>query len=556
MQQLAPMLRAVVAPLRGVTVFALLFAALWTGSGGRAAAEQAGETIYRQGLLPSGEPLRGQRSTGVDVQGAAAACVNCHRRSGLGTAEGRFLIPPISGKYLFRPHGTSPEDIDVRYGPQFRPDMHPYTEETLARAVRDGIGRDGRKLNELMPRFPLDDGSMKALTEYLTSLSSGPVPGVTGDTLHFATIITPDADPVRRQGTLDVLERFFADKNQFIRGGSHAMRTVKQVMYRVTRRWQLHVWELSGPPETWEDQLHERLAVEPVFAVVSGVGGKTWAPIHRFCEREAIPCLLPNVDLPVVAENDFYPVYFSRAVLLEGQLMAKRLRQHDNGRIMRRVIQVYRDGDIGEQSAQALRAGLEGAGPVFEGRALHAGDSKAQLARALADTKPGDAVVLWLGPADLALLPTSPGHGKGPSLVLVSGLMGGLEHAPLPPAWRARALLAYPFDLPEQRKVRMNFPLGWFAVRHIPVVDERIQSDTWLACRILAESMGGMLETFVRDYLVEQVESMLSKRLVNAYYPRLGLAPGQRFASKGGYLVRFDPADGDRLIADTAWIVP
>jgi hypothetical protein len=49
---------------------------------------------------------------------------------------------------------------------------------------------------------------------------------------------------------------------------------------------------------------------------------------------------------------------------------------------------------------------------------------------------------------------------------------------------------------------------------------------------------------------------MLSHRLVNGYYPRLGLAPGQRFASKGGYLVRFAQPGGTRLVADGEWIVP
>ena len=102
----------------------------------------------------------------------------------------------------------------------------------------------------------------------------------------------------------------------------------------------------------------------------------------------------------------------------------------------------------------------------------------------------------------------------------------------------------------------MGFPLGWFRVRQIPVVDERVQTDTYLACVILSETLGHMLDSFVRDYLVERVEMLLSHRLVNGYYPRLGLAPGQRFASKGGYLVHFVGAEGPALAADTAWRVP
>jgi hypothetical protein len=100
--------------------------------------------------------------------------------------------------------------------------------------------------------------------------------------------------------------------------------------------------------------------------------------------------------------------------------------------------------------------------------------------------------------------------------------------------------MAYPLDLPELRKVRMSFPLGWFNVRQIKVVDERVQTDTYLACVILSETVGHMLDSFVEDYLVE----------------RLGLAPGQRFASKGGYIVRFAEPAGTRLLADTGWVVP
>jgi hypothetical protein len=49
---------------------------------------------------------------------------------------------------------------------------------------------------------------------------------------------------------------------------------------------------------------------------------------------------------------------------------------------------------------------------------------------------------------------------------------------------------------------------------------------------------------------------MVSRRLANAYVPRLSLAPGQRFASKGGYLVRFTGPAAEAIAADGEWIVP
>jgi hypothetical protein len=513
----------------------------------------AGERVYRQGVLPSGEPLRGERNAGIRVEGEAAACVICHRRSGFGSAEGQIIIPPVTGTYLFRPRGKQIEDMDLRYLPQYKQNREAHTDASMARAIREGIGRNGQALSFLMPRFALDDATMASLIAYLKNLSVGPYAGVTADTLHFATIITPDADPVKRQGMLDVLERFFADKNEFVRGGQRTMQRSTGVSYRVVRRWQLHVWQLTGPEDTWEKQLQQRLAAEPVFAVISGLGGKTWAPVHHFCEQAAIPCLLPNVDLPVVEERDFYSLYFGKGVLLEAQLIAGQLSEAREKAGLHRLLQVYRVGDIGEPAAQALRAAAAAAGLTVEDRVIKAGATESDLAAGLNGAAAGDALMLWLRPDDLARLPAA---APAVTAAYVSGLMGNLENAPLPAAWRKVARMTYPADVPELRKFRMNFPLTWFKIRRIPLVAERVQSDTYLACGILAETLTDMLDSFVREYLVERIEDMLSYRAITGYYPRLGLAQGQRFASKGGYIVRFAEPAGTRVVADGAWTIP
>jgi hypothetical protein len=518
-----------------------------------------GEQLYREGQLPTGGPLRGERAGEPPLLGRDAACLQCHGRSGLGTVEGRIVVPPISGRVLFHPGERLPLDNGAsgdatHHVPPTPRDRRAYDDATLARAIREGVGADGRRLEYLMPRYDLDDASMHDLVTYLKHLSTGRVPGVTDSTLQFATIVTPDADPVARDGMINVLEQYFEEKNRFyatgdnspVPQGTHAIR------FRVQRRWQLHVWQLAGAPETWEEQLDQRLRREPVFAVISGLGGGTWEPIHRFCQRQAIPCLLPNVDLPVDAPGDFYPVYFSRGVLLEAQLVATRLAQVKGRDAAGRVVQVFRDDDIGAVAAARLRTAAP-QGATFVERRLAHDDGSRELARALNDAKPGDTIVLWLRAADLAALPAPP---DGIESVYVSGLMGGLEHAPLAPPWRSVSRIIYPYELPEQRSLRLNYPLGWFHLRQIPVVAERVQVDSYVACSVLVDAVASMLDEFVRDYLVERVEVMLDSRIVNGYYTRLGLAPGQRFASKGGYLVRFVGATGTDVAADGDWIVP
>jgi hypothetical protein len=185
--------------------------------------------------------------------------------------------------------------------------------------------------------------------------------------------------------------------------------------------------------------------------------------------------------------------------------------------------------------------------------ALGTGPLRTELRAALNGLGPQDDLVLWLRPADLAALGPEPPRVAH---LWISGLMGGLENAPLPEAWRSVTHLAYPFDLPDRRRIRVDYPLGWFRVRKVPIVDIQVQADTYLACSLLSETLNHMVDTFVRDYLVERIEGMLEHRIITGYYPRLALAPGQRFASKGGYLVHFADAKDKRLIADGDWIVP
>jgi hypothetical protein len=256
--------------------------------------------------------------------------------------------------------------------------------------------------------------------------------------------------------------------------------------------------------------------------------------------------------VPVVAEQDFYTLYFSRGVLLEADLIADRIGATDDARSSASVMQIYRIGDSGEAAAQALAAALKARGVSVRSRGLGAGDSSQQLSAAVRGASGTDTLVLWLRAPDIAALGEPPASLR---TVYVSGLMGGLANMPLPSGWRSRTLIAFPFDSPEHSRVRLSIPLEWFAIRHIPVIAEQVQLDTYLACGVLAESVGHMADVFVPEYLVERAEEMLERRLMTGAYPRLTLSEGERFASKGGYLMQF-PGTGTQLIADRDWTVP
>ena len=529
-----------------------------TGSGVLADV-RAGESIYLRGVLPNGAPLEGDRSgRGLDATGAQAACVSCHQRSGLGESEGSIKIPPIAARYLFTPDGVGADAPDLPYVAGMRTDRPPYTTASLARAIRDGIDSAGKPLSYLMPRFRLNDAQVHDLVDYLRTLAPAHVPGVTALTLHFATVITPDADPVTSRGMLDVLRHFFVQKNNFPFAPSPLLRArgrgiYGKSMYRANRRWKLHVWRLVGPASQWRAELEGDMARDPVMAVLSGLGRDDWAPVHDFCEQERVPCLFPNVEVPATRPGDFYSLYFSGGVLLEAGLISKSIDAPGARPAIRSVLQVYRAGDSGAVAAKALAADLRDRGLRVDAHVLPAGPPGRALAAALRGARSAGALVLWLRPADIAALGDA---AAAPAVVYMSGLMGGLENSPLPPGWRKRTLLAYPFDLPQRRMVRVDFPMGWFSFLHIPVVAESVQVNTYLACGMLAETLNEMADNFDRELLVEQMEDMLEHRYLTGYYPRLALAPGESFASKGGYLVKFAASRGSSLLADGGWTVP
>ena len=519
-----------------------------------AGADEAGERIFRQGLLPDGSTLVGEREGSGRVEGPTAACVSCHRRSGLGAGEGSVVVPPVIGRYLFQSPAEIAADLGMPHVPDFQPHRPAYNEASLAAAIRDGIGADGRPLGYLMPRYALSDAALSALTAYLRTLHAEPAPGTDSDTLYFATVVTPEADPGEAAAMLDVINRYFAAHNATLATAARRTGAVGGPVYRVQRRWQLAVWSLTGTPDTWSGQLEANYAARPVLALLSGIGGRHWAPVHRFCEATAVACLLPNVIVPVVAEGDFYPVYWSRGVFLEADLIATELARGSatGGRVAGRVVQVFRTLSAGQDASEALATRLRSLGLRTVSQGIRGRDARSALAAATAGVRRDDVLVLWLDSADLAQLPRLPPTRT----VFASGLIGGLERLALPAAWRDAALVTYPVELPDARRNALSFVAGWLRLQQLEPLPGRTQADTYLACAILGEALEHAVDSYLPDYLVERIELMAGSRRANGYYPRLGLGVGQRFASKGGYLVRVGGPNGPVTAREPGWIVP
>lgn len=495
-----------------------------------------GRMLYMEGKRGGGVPLAARRAGGLTISGAEAACVNCHRRSGFGGSEGRSYIPPVNAASLFEAKlpGTGASASGTG-----RP---AYTDNALARAIRGGIDPSGRRLDFLMPHYELTDAEIKSLIAYLRQLSTQPAPGVEADVLDFATVLAPGVEPERAKAMIDVLNACFDEHNAGPPPARGRKRLGPEVRLGEQRKWKLHVWELEGKPESWATQLADYARRKPVFAMVGGLGGGNWGPVHEFCERDGMPCLFPRVEVPVTGETGFYALYLSRGILLEAAIVARHLTQQAQG--VKRAIQVLRaEDEAARAGAEALRRTLAARGIETEQRRIEAGG---RLDARTFDMAPSDALVLWLRADDLKRLDgVDPVAGP----VYLSAMLGGLEQAPLPAAWKARALMAYPYELPQNREARMAQLHAWLHAHELSPVNESVQADAYIACSALGVGMNEVADHLHRDYLVERLEVIMGRGGFTGHYPRLTLGAGQRFSSKTGYLVRFADPESVRIVS-------
>jgi hypothetical protein len=434
---------------------------------------------------------------------------------------------------------------------------------------------------------------------------------VVGDTIQLATVIAPGVDARRRQAFINTLTTAVKQMNISVLASGRRQKLVKVDERRLNsrRKWSLDIWELTGPSSSWGEQLAQRQRDKPVFALVSGLAKDEWQPVHDFCERQRVGCWFPSVDLvPAGAAQSNFNLYFSAGMATEAGVIARKL-----GANTGRVVQLVAADAVARGAANALRNALAAGKPnAISGSSsslnvtdIDVSQGMAVVQTALAGLTAQDALVLWLHPADLKALAGL--ETTTAASVYVSASLGVDEQIELPPALRQRAILVQLQEVPHLRAGNTERLDAWMAGSQIPVVDRRLQSEVVFAAGSLQVSLRSMLNNLHTDYLIERAEAGLSgfeimqvqeeiqammmgpmnkrplptapptadqmaataalsqsqrahleemrKRGGTTVYPRLSLAQGQRFASKGAYLVALNPK-GSGTIGDPEWVIP
>jgi len=494
----------------------------------------AGRQMYREGLLPSGEPMTAIVAGDVPVLGTQFSCESCHGRSGMGAAEGNYIVPAIAGQFLFAP---SPQ-----------PARPAYTQESLARLLREGETPGGRNLGELMPLYKLTDDEVAAMTVYLAGLSSDTSPGVDDEVIRFAMVITDDVSSEEREAVLSVLNTFVEEKNRntrleserWDRGSTPASR-----LHTVHRSWVLDEWKLTGPSDRWNEQLEQFYEEEPVFAMLSGLSNSSWKPISNFCERQEIPCLFPGTDLADAEKGDFYTLYYSRGLGLEAGLIASHLGEQP----VSSVVQVYCSSGPAHAAAE-LRTQL-----ATQTTSLHdieldcRGGTPTDITLPVEPTA-DTAFVLWLGQK----------HANSIANLLSPGRVyysSSLSKGELVRPYLSRSgpsFVAHPFRLPGQSDPAFKRFNVWAKTRGIELTAPRRQAEAFFACLALKDALAHTGRFFIRDYVLDTLDHAQSLVAYLPFYPRPTLGPQQRFMNKGGYVLPI--VDGQVDTQEAEWLLP
>jgi len=520
---------------------------------------EAGRMLYEFGRLANGEPVRALGFGETEITGETAACIRCHRRSGFGSYEGGFYIPPITRPYMFEGRQISRDDrfralfmqaqtAEFRHQVRRLRDRDPYTRETLARVLNEGIDPNGRELEWLMPRYDLGAVDLANLLAYLETLSAEISEGVGETWVHLATIVHRDVPEARREAMIGTLRSFVEWYNERTRGD---LRLAGHSVYgsslytRYARLYQLDVWELEGPPESWPAQLEAHYRDRPVFALVSGQVEGPWREIGRWADEMGLPTIFPLTDMPhQPGPLGGYTVYFNEGMRLEADLAGEWL--HRSG--AQRVVQVIGGAGVEKLAAARLQQRNAESPDGFELIDLAAGASPAPAGQA-------DSLIVWLrdpDPADLRAWQEATGAQR---IVLPSAALdapgGGADWGGL----AERLHFTHPYALKSEYYPERFRARAWMNTRGLDYAATDVQFHAYYAMLMFRDSFIHLLDHYHRDYLLEVLEHQIQGSPNPGLYPDMQLAPQQRFASRSGYIVRLDPnaeggvsAIGERII--------
>ena len=218
------------------------------------AAGTPGRRIYVSGS--GNQPITASVGGSGELPATMLPCANCHGADGRGIAEGGVVPSNITWLELTKPYRAATPNGRRRPA---------YNEQTLRRAIVEGVDSAGNPLHAAMPRYAMAPEDLNDLVAYLKVLGLEDVAGVTATSVRVGTIV-PDG-PIGEQMAA-VLNASFKDAGEI-----HGRRVTLDVVTPA--------------------KLDAALESNPPFAFAGGLITGVDKQVEEAVERAAVPLVLP-----------------------------------------------------------------------------------------------------------------------------------------------------------------------------------------------------------------------------------------------------------------------
>jgi ABC-type branched-subunit amino acid transport system substrate-binding protein len=479
--------------------------------------EKRGKQIYLKTTSPSGGEIKAFVGKSLmEAPGAALPCVNCHGRDGIGLVESGVSASTITWEELTKSYG-----VKLPSGRE-RP---AYREDTLVRAVTEGVDPAGNTLDVAMPRYAMSREDLRDLIGYLKRLGTLLDPGLSDTLIRVGTIL-----PARGrfasmgQAMRSVMSAYFDDLNQS--GGIYS------------RKLQLVVADFSDNPQETLATIRQLLN-EDIFAIAGALIAGADQDIARLMESDEVPLIGPLTlfieDIGALNRFTFY-VFSGLREQMRALVDYARLKLAKRDA---RVAILYAEKEIPLEIIAAVEGQcLKNGWTSFERFSFAAGAmDAASLAGELAPKGVEAVFVLGAGDQLQALLSAAESAHWVP-YVFLSGSQVGEGLLDAPGVFSDKIFLSYP-TLPSDQSDAGTRELSQLLGKHqLPQVHLPAQIAAYCAAKILVEGLKRAGRNLSREKLVASLEKMYD--FDTGLSPRITFDANRRIGARGAHIVGVD----------------
>ncbi len=495
--------------------------------------ERRGKQIYIKTTSPSGGEIKAiVGASRMEAPGAALPCVNCHARDGRGLIESGVTASNITWTELTKSYG-------VRH---FTGREHPaYTEDTLAKAVTEGVDPAGNVLDVAMPRYSMPKQDLADLIAYLKALEIALDPGLSESTVRLGTFLPTQG----RFGELgramrDILAAYVAEINA--KGGIY------------NRKIELLVSEVEGSPASVAAAAQRMIDAEETFALVS--------PFVLGADREMAE-LVEAAEIPLVGPFTLFPAdaaSLSRFTFYLFSGLGEQVRAFVDFAATElqlpspRGAILYPEYEIPPEILDGIREQAKKRGwPAVEAIS-HAPAGLDSLRFAQQLKKAGTTLLIFLGTWDDLMPVLAAGAGLGwTPYVFLPGTQAKREVLEAHSGFDKRIFLSYP-SLPSDHTQSGAGELGGLFQRHgLSRGNLPAQISAYCAAKILVEGMKLAGRDLSREKLVTRLERLYN--FETGLTPPISYGPNRRIGALGAYMVTVDLQKRE-FVPVSKWITP